>query len=113
MSLHGEHASPRPQWPQPRPGAPYTVFLRRGWYAPRDQRALAPLGFSFGAPNPYGHAEPVGDMILVPDMPLSQLFEMLRPLGLTLSIAEARHWYGWPLPTQEFFWYIQLHADDA
>lgn len=98
-------------WPQPPPGVPYTLFLRRGWYTPRAQLALARLGFQFAAPNVYGNAEPLLDAAPLPDMLFSDVLEVLRPLRMTFSVSQARHWYGKRLRKEEFFWYLCLHHD--
>jgi hypothetical protein len=99
-------------WLTPVPGTPYTVFLRRGWYTPREQKALAKLGFLFTAPNAWGNAEPSLCTVSLPDMPVSALLERLQPLGLTLSVSRAKSWYGRRLRKEDIFWYLCLHHEE-
>ena len=110
----GSHADAEPgsrMSPRPAPGLPYTLFLRQGWYTPRAQTMLARLGFHFEAPNAVGQAQPCVDGIVLGDRLLSDLLALLRPLRLTLSVCQARHWYGEPLRKDEFFWYLCLHKE--
>jgi hypothetical protein len=99
-------------WPLPAPGTPYTVFLRRGWHTPREQKALAKLGFLFAAPNASGKAVPSLSTVSLPDMPVSMLLKRLQPLRLTLSVSRARHWYGRRLRKADIFWLLCLHHED-
>jgi hypothetical protein len=101
-----------PLHPRPQPGVPYTLFLRHGRYTPREQRALARLGFTFGTADATGQVAPSQTGVALPDLPLSDLLALLQPLHLTFSVTRARHWYGERLRAADIFWYLCLHHDE-
>lgn len=112
MSTAPDAALPFTMLPRPRPGIPYTLFLRHGRYTPREQKVLARLGFTFAEASGAGPAEPCQATVPLPDLRLSELLELLGPLRLTFSVTRARHWYGERLRAADMFWYLCVHHDD-
>jgi hypothetical protein len=112
MSPVPDEAVPLRMLPRPLPGSPYTLFLRHGRYTPREQRALARLGFTFAAAPDAGDAEPCQATASLPDLHLSELLALLRPLHLTCSMTRAHYWYGERLRAADIFWYLSIHHDE-